>query len=82
MLGLKKECRPEGPSISLVATLPMEGDLDGGEARLGNQRAHILHRQLVQQVVPEGIVIVLAGQVRQHDAVAGAGGGMTSSGLL
>ncbi len=40
-----------------------------------NQVHHVVHSELVQQLLPLGVVIVLAPQVHQRQAVLGPGGG-------
>ena len=51
------------------------GGLGGGPAAVGDHVGHVLHAQLLQQLLPHGVVIVLSGQILQGEAVVGKGDG-------
>ena len=52
------------------------GDLRGGPAAVGDHIGHVLHTQLLQKLLPHGVVVILAGQVLQGEAVVGEGDGL------
>ena len=66
-----------GRAVQVVGGgLAHTGDLGGGPAAVGDHIGHVLHAQLLQKLLPHGVVVVLAGQVLQSEAVVGEGDGL------
>ena len=66
-----------GRAVQVVGSgLAHTGDLGGGPAAVGDHVGHVLHAQLLQELLPHGVVVILAGQILQGEAMVGKGDGL------
>ena len=66
-----------GGTVQVVGSgLAHTGDLGGGPAAVGDHVGHVLHAQLLQKLLPHGVVVILAGQILQGEAMVGKGDGL------
>ena len=72
-----------GRAVQIIGGgLAHAGNLRGGPAAVGNHVGHVVHAELLQQVVPLGVIVIQPGHILQRQAVVGNGNGLVAVVIL
>ena len=72
-----------GRAVQIIGGgLAHAGNFRGGPAAVGDHVGHVVHAELLQQVVPLGVIVFQPGHILQGQAVVGNGNGLVAVFIL